>query len=142
MKIDEIMQLLSHRYPFLLVDRGEAIEPFKRSRGYKNVTINEPFFVGHFPDEPVMPGVLIIESMVQVGALMFPRTKRGYLVQVDQVRFREKVVPGDRLETEAEFIAKVGNLLRVKCVARVDGKEVCRGVVTYCLEFEEEQSVG
>jgi beta-hydroxyacyl-ACP dehydratase FabZ len=101
--INEIMQLLPHRYPFLLVDRVLEFEPSKRVVGIKNVTSNEPFFVGHFPGKPIMPGVLIVEAMAQTGGIMafksFPEMKGSVLfIGIDNARFRRPVIPGDQLK--------------------------------------------
>ncbi len=105
--INEIMQILPHRYPFLLVDRITEMEPGKRIVGLKNVTINEPFFPGHFPGHPVMPGVLIIEAMAQVGGILAylssdeaTRSKVTYFMGIDNARFRKPVSPGDQLRLE------------------------------------------
>ncbi len=105
--INEIMQILPHRFPFLLVDRITEMEPGKRIVGLKNVTINEPFFPGHFPGHPVMPGVLIIEAMAQVGGILAylssdeaTRNKVTYFMGIDNARFRKPVTPGDQLRLE------------------------------------------
>jgi len=105
--INEIMQILPHRFPFLLVDRITEMEPGKRIVGLKNVTINEPFFPGHFPGHPVMPGVLIIEAMAQVGGILAylssdeaTRSKVTYFMGIDNARFRKPVTPGDQLRLE------------------------------------------
>ncbi len=105
--INEIMQILPHRFPFLLVDRITEMEPGKRIVGLKNVTINEPFFPGHFPGHPVMPGVLIIEAMAQVGGILAylssdeaTRNKVTYFMGIDNARFRKPVIPGDQLRLE------------------------------------------
>src|SRR5690554_8103709 len=111
MKIDEILEYLPHRYPFLLVDRVTEVEKGKSIKGYKNISFNEPFFTGHFPDNPIMPGVLIIEAMAQLsGILGFVTVGRKpsygviqYLAGSSKVRFKRPVVPGDRMELKAEF---------------------------------------
>lgn len=111
MNIQDIMKVLPHRYPFLLVDRIEELEEGKKVAGYKNVTINEPFFQGHFPDHPIMPGVLIIEAMAQVGgAYVAVVDKIGddkvtYFVGVEKARFRKPVLPGDTLRLELELVS-------------------------------------
>ncbi|GFE61213.1 3-hydroxyacyl-ACP dehydratase FabZ [Geobacter sp. AOG2] len=109
--INEIMKILPHRYPFLLVDRIVELETGKRIVGIKNVTVNEPFFPGHFPGHPVMPGVLIIEAMAQVAAILAyvssdesVRSKVTYFVGIDNARFRKPVVPGDQLRLELEAV--------------------------------------
>jgi 3-hydroxyacyl-[acyl-carrier-protein] dehydratase len=110
MDVNEIQKILPHRYPFLLVDYIEELEPGKRIVGIKNVTINEPFFPGHFPGAPVMPGVLIIEAIAQVGAVMVLRDipdrnkKLVYFMGIDQARFRQPVVPGNQLRMVVEVI--------------------------------------
>lgn len=109
--INEIMKILPHRYPFLLVDRIEELETGKRIVGIKNVTVNEPFFPGHFPGHPVMPGVLLIEALAQVAAILAyvssdesVRSKVTYFVGIDSARFRKPVVPGDQLRLELEAV--------------------------------------
>ncbi len=126
----EIRELIPHRYPFLLVDRIEEIEPGVRVVGVKNVTQNEPFFEGHFPDYPVMPGVLIVEALAQVGAVgvMAKEEFRGKLALfagIDGVRFRRQVIPGDVLRLEVEISRLRGVAGRGKGSATVDGERVC-----------------
>ncbi|WP_374488675.1 3-hydroxyacyl-ACP dehydratase FabZ [Zoogloea sp.] len=128
--INEIKQYLPHRYPFLLVDRIIELEENKRVVGIKNVTINEPFFPGHFPHNPVMPGVLIIEALAQTAAMLaFKSTgtkpnadSNVYFASVDGVRFKRPVVPGDQLVMEAEIVRTIRNMWKFKGVARVDGQ--------------------
>jgi beta-hydroxyacyl-ACP dehydratase FabZ len=130
MNINEIMKLLPHRYPMLLVDRIIEMEPGKRIVGIKNVTANEQFFQGHFPGAPVMPGVLIVEAMAQCGAVLFlqdipDRDKRLFLFGgVDKARFRRPVVPGDQLRLELEVLQKRANTVRLRGVAKVDDQIV------------------
>lgn len=107
--INEILQFLPHRYPFLLVDRLVEFEPSKRAVGIKNVTCNEPFFTGHFPDKPIMPGVLIVEAMAQTGGVLafksFPEMKGSVLfIGIDNARFRRPVIPGDQLKMVVEVV--------------------------------------
>ena len=125
----EIQSLLPHRYPFLLVDRVKEFEPQKRIIAYKNVTINEPFFQGHFPGRPVMPGVLIIEAMAQTaGALVMNALGQNadgkivYFMTVDKGRFRRPVGPGDVLEIPVKLMRSRGQVFRFSGEAFVDGK--------------------
>ena len=126
----EIRQLIPHRYPFLLVDRIDELEPGVRAVGVKNVTQNEPFFQGHFPDYPVMPGVLIIEAMAQVGAVGVMAggehaDKLALFAGIDGVRFRRQVIPGDVLRLEVEISRLRGVAGRGKGSATVNGERVC-----------------
>ncbi|MBI4513200.1 MAG: bifunctional UDP-3-O-[3-hydroxymyristoyl] N-acetylglucosamine deacetylase/3-hydroxyacyl-ACP dehydratase [Gemmatimonadetes bacterium] len=128
--IQQIMQVLPHRYPFLLVDRIVEFEPGKRIVGIKNVTINEPFFQGHFPGHPIMPGVLIIEAMAQVGGMLLmgcvddPEHKVVYFMSLDNVKFRRRVTPGDQIRFELEMVQLRGRTCRMKGVGRVEGQVV------------------
>jgi UDP-3-O-[3-hydroxymyristoyl] N-acetylglucosamine deacetylase/3-hydroxyacyl-[acyl-carrier-protein] dehydratase len=130
LEIDRILEVIPHRYPFLLVDRILELEPRRRVVGIKNVTINEPFFQGHFPGHPIMPGVLIIESMAQVGGMLLmdeltsPEEKVVYFMALDNVKFRRPVLPGDQLRSEVEMIQFRGRTCRLKGVAYVDGQVV------------------
>lgn len=123
-----IQKILPHRYPFLLVDAIEEMEPKKRIVGIKNVTINEYFFQGHFPGKPVMPGVLIIESMAQIGGLLLLQDvedrdrKVMYMAAIDNARFRRPVVPGDQLRVEVNVITFRGPFCKVQGHARVNGE--------------------
>jgi len=127
LNIIEIMKLLPHRYPMLLVDRVLEIEPGKRIVGLKNVSANEQFFQGHFPGAPVMPGVLIVEAMAQCAAVLFlrelpDRDKKLFLFGgVDKARFRKPVVPGDQLILECEMLQRRTSTVRMKGTAKVDG---------------------
>lgn len=130
MDVMEIRRFLAHRYPFLLVDRVIQFESGKSLTAIKNVTINEPFFNGHFPNQPIMPGVLIIEAMAQATGLLGFRTMGEepqdemlyILVGVDKVKFKKQVVPGDKLELYAEVLRHKGKMWIFKTEARVDGK--------------------
>jgi beta-hydroxyacyl-ACP dehydratase FabZ len=136
--IQEILRLLPHRYPFLLVDRilsmtAGPIVAGSKVTGLKNVSVNEPFFQGHFPENPVMPGVLILECMAQVGGCLFfageaePEKKLMYLSGVDKARFRRPVFPGDQLVVVAEIVQVRSNLVRMKAEALVDGALCAEG---------------
>ncbi len=131
LSIEDIMKVLPHRYPFLLVDRILELEPKKRIVGLKNVTINEPFFQGHFPGHPIMPGVLIIEAMAQVGGVLLMGEVEGfeskvvYFMSLDNVKFRRPVKPGDQLRLELEMTQIRGMVCKMRGVAKVDGEVVC-----------------
>ena len=134
MDIHEIRKQLPHRYPFLLVDRVQELDlENKRIRAYKNVSVNEPFFNGHFPQHPIMPGVLIIEAMAQAAGLlgfkmMGVKPADGtlyYFVGSDKLRFRQPVVPGDQLQLEASYLSDKRGIWKFACRATVDGKEAC-----------------
>lgn len=128
MDIGRILEVLPHRYPFLLVDRIVEVEADRRIVGIKNVTINEPFFQGHFPGHPIMPGVLIVEAMAQVGGVLLlggieqPETKVVYFMSLDKVKFRRPVVPGDQLRLELEVLQNRGRTCRMQGMAYVDGQ--------------------
>ncbi len=128
--IEDIMKVLPHRYPFLLVDRILEIEENKRIVGLKNVTINEPFFQGHFPGHPIMPGVLIIEAMAQVGGMLLlgsvpdPDTKVVYFMSLDNVKFRRPVKPGDQLRFELDVVQLRGTVCKMRGIGKVDGETV------------------
>lgn len=132
MDIKTIMNNLPHRYPFLLVDRVLEVDDTS-IKAIKNVTINENFFMGHFPGEPVMPGVLIVEAMAQAGGLIAIKEQNGkrhedilvYFMAIDNVKFRRPVVPGDTLFLNVELIKKKRNVWRMKGVATVDGEVAC-----------------
>lgn len=136
--IQEIKEIIPHRYPMLLVDRVEELEERKRVVAKKNVTINEPFFQGHFPHEPVMPGVLIVEAMAQAGAVALLsledfRGKTAYFGGLDKAKFRKKVTPGDTLILEVEII-KVKSAAGIgKGIAYVDGKKVAEAELTFMI---------
>ncbi|HET9452222.1 MAG TPA: 3-hydroxyacyl-ACP dehydratase FabZ [Aggregicoccus sp.] len=134
MDIGEIQRLLPHRYPFLLVDRVVEIVPGQKLVAYKNVTVNEPFFNGHFPGHPVMPGVLILEALAQACAIlayksenMDPEKKVTYLMGIDNAKFRRPVLPGDRVQLEVEVVRHKGAVWKQKGVATVDGVKVAEG---------------
>jgi 3-hydroxyacyl-[acyl-carrier-protein] dehydratase len=131
--VEAIQALLPHRPPFLLVDRVVTVEPGVRLVGWKSVTMNEPFFVGHFPGKPVMPGVLILEALAQACALLAIKSMRPdedvnekitFLMSIDGAKFRRPVVPGDRLELHVEVVKRKGAIWRQKGTAIVDGQTV------------------
>ena len=134
MDVRDIERMLPHRYPFLLVDRVVSVEG-QRIVGIKCVTMNEPFFNGHFPGQPVMPGVLILEALAQASALLVlrntPEAERAskviYFMAIDAARFRRPVVPGDRLELHCEILRIKGSVMKAKGEARVDGQVVAEG---------------
>jgi 3-hydroxyacyl-[acyl-carrier-protein] dehydratase len=141
MDIKQIMNTLQHRYPFLLVDKMLEIEPGKRAVGIKNVTINEDFFNGHFPGNPIMPGVLVMEAMAQVGGILLLSTtgnegKLALFGGADKVRFRRPVLPGDQLVTEVTILRGKGDIGRVKVVGRVDGQIAAEGEYIFVLRKE------
>ncbi|MDE5590346.1 MAG: 3-hydroxyacyl-ACP dehydratase FabZ [Acetatifactor sp.] len=134
----EIMEIIPHRYPFLLIDTIEELEPGVRAVGKKCVSMNEPYFQGHFPGNPVMPGVLIIEALAQVGAVAIlsqPEWKgrTAYFAGIDGVKFKQKVVPGDVLTLEMEIIKVKGPVGVGKAVASVDGRIAARGELTFAI---------
>jgi 3-hydroxyacyl-[acyl-carrier-protein] dehydratase len=134
----DLLRILPHRYPFLLVDRILEVEEGKRAVGVKNVTFNEPYFVGHFPGHPVMPGVLIVEMMAQTGGVMMligeaNKGKLAYLAGIDKVRFRKPVMPGDTILAEVEMLKGRGNMGWVKATARVGDKVICEAELSFAL---------
>lgn len=138
LSVEEILSVLPHRYPFLLVDRIIELEPGKRAVGLKNVTINEPFFQGHFPGRPIMPGVLIVEAMGQVAGVMLlsleeHEGKVPFFGGMDKVRFRRPVLPGDTLVTEAVLLRQRGNMGKVYVVGKVNGQVVAEGEYIFAL---------
>jgi 3-hydroxyacyl-[acyl-carrier-protein] dehydratase len=144
MEQDEIQSLLPHRYPFLLVDRVQELDPNRRIVGIKNVTINEPFFQGHFPGRPVMPGVLILEAMAQVGAILaFKSMEQAlrpavYLTGIDGAKFRKPVVPGDRLRFEIDVVKKRTPFWKMQGRAFVETELVCEAEVTAMVTEEKD----
>ncbi|HSH37079.1 3-hydroxyacyl-ACP dehydratase FabZ [Schnuerera sp.] len=139
LNIDDIMKIIPHRYPFLLIDRVEIISNGKNGIGYKNVTMNEHFFQGHFPNMPIMPGVLIIEALAQVGAVVLLSEEKykgrtPYFAGINKVRFKRKVVPGDILKMEIEII-KVRNSIGIgKGSAFVDKQIAAEGEFLFAIE--------
>jgi 3-hydroxyacyl-[acyl-carrier-protein] dehydratase len=137
----EIAEHLPHRYPFLLVDRVVSVVPGESIKGYKNLSINEMFFNGHFPGNPVMPGVLMIEAMAQLAGILALKSKNRkasgssiyYLGGVDHARFKKPVLPGDRLDMEASIIADKRQVIKFDCRAYVDGELACSAEII-CVE--------
>lgn len=136
---EEIKAIIPHRYPFLLVDRILEQEEGKWIVGMKNVTVNEPFFQGHFPDYPVMPGVLILEALAQTGAIAVlgqevNKGKIGFLAGIDKCRFKRQVKPGDQLRLEVEIIRMRGAIGKGKGVATVDGEIACEAEIMFAIQ--------
>ncbi len=137
----EILEYLPHRYPFLLVDRVTELDPGNTVRGFKNVTVNEPFFNGHFPNHPVMPGVLIVEAMAQLSGVLAFETKQRrpadgsiyYLAGTDKTRFKKPVVPGDQLFMFSRLKADKRGVMKFECEAQVDGELACVSEII-CME--------
>jgi len=136
--IKEIQEIIPHRHPFLLIDCIEELVPGKKSVGYKSVTYNEPQFLGHFPGEPVMPGVLMIEALAQTGAvaiLSVPENKgkTSYFGAINSAKFKRKVVPGDKLKLSCEIIRQKGRIGIGKAVASVDGEIAVEAELTFII---------
>lgn len=136
--IEEIQKIIPHRYPFLLVDRILEMEPGKRAKGIKNVTANEPFFQGHFPGKPIMPGVLIVEALAQVGAcaILSSEENKGKLALfagIDEMRFKRQVVPGDVLTLEVEVIKLKGPVGKGRARATVNVETAAEGILMFAL---------
>lgn len=134
----EIQKLIPHKYPFLLVDKVIEIEEGKRAVGIKNVTANEPFFQGHFPGNPIMPGVLIVEALAQVGCVVMlsleeNKGKLGVFTGINDFRFRRQVIPGDVLKLEAEMIAIKRSIGKAKVTAYVEDKVAAEGEIMFAL---------
>ncbi len=131
---DEILKNLPHSFPFRMVDRILEIDPGKRAIALKNVSIDEPYFLGHFSNEPIMPGVLILEALAQTGGLAFQSSferEEGmpFLARVDEFRLKRKVIPGDQIILEAEIIHVFSHLAKVKVLARVGGETIAEGML-------------
>ncbi len=134
-QISEIMKYLPHMYPFLLIDRIVEFDSGKSIVGLKNVTINEPFFQGHFPEHPIMPGVLILEAMAQAGGLLLmdtvenPQDKLVYFMSADKVKWRKPVVPGDQLQFEVQLVQSRPTVCKMKGIGRVEGEVVAEATL-------------
>lgn len=138
----EIQKIIPHRYPFLLVDKIIELELGSKAVGIKNVTANEPFFQGHFPGNPLMPGVLIVEAMAQVGAITVKaleenKDKLAVFAGIDKLRIKKQVRPGDTLRMEVELISMKRGIGKANAVAYVDGEVACKGTLTFALVDEE-----
>lgn len=136
--IKEIQEIIPHRHPFLLVDKIEELEPGVKAVGYKAITYDESFFRGHFPQEPVMPGVLMVEALAQVGAVAIlsleeNKGKTAYFGSINSCKFKKKVVPGDMLKLECEIIKRKGPIGIGKAVASVDGKAAVIAELTFAI---------
>ena len=139
LNIEEIMEIIPHRYPFLLVDKVLVQEIGLKGIGYKNVTMNEPYFQGHFPSMPVMPGVLIVESMAQVGAVLLLsdekfKGKTAFFAGINKVRFKKKVVPGDTLKMEVRLTKIRGSIGVGEGTAYVEDELACEGEFLFAIE--------
>ena len=138
MDINEIMSIIPHRQPFLLIDRIESMEEGKSITALKNVSYNEPFFAGHFPQEPVMPGVLMVEALAQVGAVAIlsledMKGKTAYFGGINKCKFRRKVAPGDKLRLETKIIRRKGPVGIGSAVASVDGEVAVEAELTFMI---------
>jgi 3-hydroxyacyl-[acyl-carrier-protein] dehydratase len=141
--VTQIKEIIPHRYPFLLVDRILEVEEGKSAVGIKNVSANEEFFNGHFPDYPVMPGVLIVEALAQVGAVAMlkkeeNRGRLAFFAGIDGCRFKRQVKPGDQLRLEVEIVRLRGPIGKGKAVATVDGEIACEAEITFALGDKKE----
>jgi len=147
MDIQKIQELLPHRYPFLLVDKILEIEPGRRVVGLKNVTINEAFFQGHFPGQPIMPGVLVIEAMAQVGGVLLMLTlnasaekKMFYFTGIDRAKFRKPVLPGDQIRFEVELVQRRSRNCKMRAYAYVEGKVAAEAELSCVLVDRESRT--
>jgi beta-hydroxyacyl-ACP dehydratase FabZ len=146
MNAEQIQRIIPHRYPFLLVDRMLEMVPGRSGRGLKNVTMNEPFFSGHFPGRAIMPGVLLLEAMAQVAVVVMLSTeecanKMAYFAGIDKARFRKPVVPGDCFITDVEVLWHRGSVGKVKAVGTVDGTVVVEAELAYSLVDADDETI-
>ena len=147
MDINEVLAHLPQRYPVLMIDRVKEIEPGKRILALKNVSANEPYFEGHFPHRPIMPGVLILEAMAQAAGILVFKTRGTkpddqslyYYVGIDSARFKKPVVPGDQLELEVTFERELRSIAKFQCTARVDGKVVAEATILCSVQSAAEK---
>ena len=145
-RISELFKLLPHRYPFLLIDRIVEMDEDTRATGIKNVTVNEPHFNGHFPGEPIMPGVLIIEAMAQTcGAIVANRHSGGkrklvYFMTINDAKFRKPVIPGDVLRIRVEKLKQRGNIFKYDCSAHVEEHKVAEAIISAMMVDPEESA--
>jgi len=147
MDINEVLAHLPQRYPVLMIDRVREIEPGKRILALKNVSANEPYFEGHFPHRPIMPGVLILEAMAQAAGILVFKTRGTkpndqslyYYVGIDSARFKRPVVPGDQLELEVTFERELRSIAKFQCMARVDGKVVAEATILCSVQSAAEK---
>lgn len=144
--IEKILKCLPHRYPLLLVDKIISLEPNKKIIAIKNVTFNEPHFLGHFPEHPIMPGVLIIEALAQAGALMVTcakdfkaEDKLVYFMSIDGAKFRKPVIPGDVLELQVEAMQNRGSVWKLNAIAKVDGTKVSEAQLSAMIVDKEKK---
>jgi 3-hydroxyacyl-[acyl-carrier-protein] dehydratase len=144
LSITEIQKILPHRYPFLLVDRIVELEPGKKAVGIKNVTANEPFFQGHFPGFPIMPGVLIVEALAQTAGIAASlsepnhdggagNARIGVFASIDEMKFKKQVMPGDTLSLEAEILSSKMGVVKAKVKAAIEGKTAAEGVIRFAM---------
>ena len=136
--VNKIREIIPHRYPFLLIDRITFLEPGLKAKGYKNISANEPFFQGHFPGNPIMPGVLIVEALAQLGCVAMLvkeeyKNMIGLFAGIDNVRFKKQVVPGDKLELYVELLKLKGPIGKFKGIATVDNQIAVEGEVLFAI---------
>ena len=143
--LHEIIQILPHRYPFLLIDKIEVLTPGESVTAIKNITVNEPYFQGHFPGKPIMPGVLIIEALAQVGAIAAlsepnNRGKLGLFAGINNVKFRRQVIPGDQLRLEVKLDRIRGSIGKATALATIDGETAASGELTFAIVDNPEKN--
>lgn len=145
--INDILKILPHRYPLLLIDRILEIKPFEKIVALKNVTANEPHFMGHFPDNPLMPGVLLIEAMAQAGAILLLSSitditiNTAYLLGIDKARFRKKIIPGDQLIIEVEVLKIIKTFCKLKAEIRVNNELIAEAELLTSADFLKDNNI-